>query len=149
MRRGLGTPQALPPFVLFHLPRLPSERNAMSGPPPAGLGEPSSSSSSLAAAPVISKHQIDVSQLPSVRDGSMSAQEEAIKRRKTCRFIEEVGRALKLPRVAIATAMVFFHRFYAKHSFNEQYVAGWWLFCNVRDGGEGSACLFVHARCRR
>jgi Cyclin, N-terminal domain len=107
-----------------------------------------------AAAPVISKHQIDVSQLPSVRDGSMTAQEEAIKRRKTCRFIEEVGRALKLPRVAIATAMVFFHRFYAKHSFNEQYVAGWWLDCNdVRhDGGEGNACfvcMLVHARCWR
>jgi Cyclin, N-terminal domain len=96
----------------------------MSSPPPAALGDPSSPSpsSSLAAAPIISKHQIDVSQLPSVRDGSMSAQEEAIKRRKTCRFIEEVGRMLKLPRVAVATAMVFFHRFYAKHSFNQQYV---------------------------
>jgi len=62
--------------------------------------------------------QIDTSQLPSVKHG-MSEKEEAIKRRKTCRFIEEVGRVLKLPRVAIATAMVFFHRFYAKHSFQE------------------------------
>jgi hypothetical protein len=69
-----------------------------------------------------SKHQIDVSQLPSVRDGSLTPQEEAMKRRKTCRFIEEVGRTLKLPRVAVATAMVFFHRFYAKHSFKDQYV---------------------------
>ena len=49
----------------------------------------------------------------------MSVSEEAIKRRKTCRFIEESGRILKLPRVAIATAMVFFHRFYAKHAFSE------------------------------
>ena len=49
----------------------------------------------------------------------MSLQEEAIKRRKTCRFIEEAGRVLKLPRVAVATAIVFFHRFYAKHSFQE------------------------------
>lgn len=49
----------------------------------------------------------------------MSVSEEAIKRRKTCRFIEESGRILKLPRVAIATAMVFFHRFYAKHAFSD------------------------------
>lgn len=61
---------------------------------------------------------LDISQLPSLKDG-MTAEEEAIKRRKTCRFIEEAGRKLKLPRVAVSTAMVFFHRFYAKHSFNE------------------------------
>lgn len=67
----------------------------------------------------IPKHQIDISQLPSVKDGSLTAQEESLKRRKTCRFIEEVGRVLKLPRVAVATAMVFFHRFYAKHSFTQ------------------------------
>jgi len=63
------------------------------------------------------KH-FDISQLPSLKAG-MSAEEEATKRRKTCRFIEESGRLLKLPRVAVATAMVFFHRFYAKHSFLE------------------------------
>lgn len=61
---------------------------------------------------------LDISQLPSLKDG-MSADEEATKRRKTCRFIEEAGRVLKLPRVAISTAMVFFHRFYAKHSFQD------------------------------
>ena len=60
----------------------------------------------------------DVSQLPSITQG-MSSVEEAMKRRKTCRFIEEAGRVLKLPRVAISTAMVFFHRFYAKHAFQE------------------------------
>ena len=60
----------------------------------------------------------DVSQLPSITKG-MSSVEEAMKRRKTCRFIEEAGRVLKLPRVAISTAMVFFHRFYAKHAFQE------------------------------
>jgi cyclin T len=60
----------------------------------------------------------DISQLPSLKKG-MSATEEATKRRKTCRFIEEAGRVLKLPRVAISTAMVFFHRFYAKHAFQE------------------------------
>lgn len=49
----------------------------------------------------------------------MTMEEEATKRRKTCRFIEEAGRVLRLPRVAISTAMVFFHRFFAKHSFQE------------------------------
>jgi cyclin T len=62
------------------------------------------------------KH-FDISQLPSLKDG-MTVKEESDKRRKTCRFIEEAGRVLKLPRVAVATAMVFFHRFYAKHSFS-------------------------------
>ena len=61
----------------------------------------------------------DISQLPSVIKDGMSVSEEAMKRRKTCRFIEESGRILKLPRLAIATAMVFFHRFYAKHAFSD------------------------------
>jgi hypothetical protein len=60
----------------------------------------------------------DISQLPSLKDG-MTAEEESMKRTKTCRFIEEAGRILKLPRVAVSTAMVFFHRFYAKHSFHQ------------------------------
>jgi cyclin T len=59
----------------------------------------------------------DISELPSVKDDGMSVEEEATKRKKTCRFIEEACRILKLPRVATATALVFFHRFYAKHSF--------------------------------
>jgi hypothetical protein len=61
----------------------------------------------------------DVSQLPSVKEDGMSVEEEASKRKKTCRFIEEACRILKLPRVATATALVFFHRFYAKHSFGK------------------------------
>jgi transcription initiation factor TFIIIB Brf1 subunit/transcription initiation factor TFIIB len=72
---------------------------------------------STAPAVAAPKH-FDISQLPSLKDG-MTIEEEAIKRRKTCRFIEEAGRMLKLPRVAVSTAMVFFHRFYAKHSFLE------------------------------
>ena len=60
----------------------------------------------------------DESKLPSRKD-KISASEERAKRRRTCRFIEEAGRSLQLPRVPIATAMVFFHRFFAKHSFAE------------------------------
>lgn len=70
------------------------------------------------SAVVSTSSHFDISQLPSLQKG-MSAQEESMKRRKTCRFIEEAGRVLKLPRVAISTAMVFFHRFYAKHAFQE------------------------------
>ena len=61
---------------------------------------------------------LDESHLPSRKDGISSA-EERDKRQRTCRFIETGGGILRLPRVAIATAMVFFHRFYAKHSFKE------------------------------
>jgi cyclin T len=66
----------------------------------------------------IASTHFDISQLPSLKDG-MTAEEESMKRTKTCRFIEEAGRILKLPRVAVSTAMVFFHRFYAKHSFQQ------------------------------
>ena len=69
----------------------------------------------MAAAP----KRFDISQLPSLQKDGMSVHEEALQRRKTCRFIEESGRVLKLPRVAVATAMVFFHRFYAKHAFSD------------------------------
>ncbi len=40
-------------------------------------------------------------------------------RRRTCRFLEEASRKLMLSRVAISTSMVFFHRFYAVHSFED------------------------------
>jgi cyclin T len=60
----------------------------------------------------------DETNLPSYKDG-ITSEEENLKRSRTCRFIEEAGRILKLPRLAVATAMVLFHRFYAKHSFAE------------------------------
>lgn len=65
-----------------------------------------------------SAKSFDVSQLPSLIKDGMTVEEESDRRRKTCRFIEEAGRILKLPRVAVSTAMVFFHRFYAKHAFS-------------------------------
>ena len=59
------------------------------------------------------------SQLPSCKSGFYSPEEERTTRRRTCRFLEEAGRVLKLPRVTISTSMVFFHRFYAVHSFED------------------------------
>lgn len=58
----------------------------------------------------------DENKLPSRKD-NISVAEERKKRGRTCRFLEQAGRSLQLPRVPIATAMVFFHRFFAKHSF--------------------------------
>lgn len=51
----------------------------------------------------------------------MTPEAERQARRRTCRFIEEAGQRsdLRLPRVAVATATVLFHRFYAKHAFQE------------------------------
>ena len=58
----------------------------------------------------------DISHLPSLKDG-MTVEQETTTRRKTCRFIMEAAKQLKFQSIAISTAMVFFHRFYAKHSF--------------------------------
>ena len=61
----------------------------------------------------------DETKLPSVAKDGLTPAEERRSRRRTCRFLEECGRILRLPRVAVATALVFFHRFYARHSFRE------------------------------
>uniref|UniRef100_A0A7S1BSR7 Cyclin-like domain-containing protein n=1 Tax=Corethron hystrix TaxID=216773 RepID=A0A7S1BSR7_9STRA len=60
----------------------------------------------------------DPSLLPSRFDG-MSWEEEKVHRKKTCRFLEEAGRKLRLPKVAIATSEVFFHRFFSKQSLEK------------------------------
>jgi len=40
-------------------------------------------------------------------------------RRNTCAFLQEAGMKLGLPQLTIATAIVFFHRFYATKKFSE------------------------------
>ena len=72
---------------------------------------------SAAVAPIKAYTFFDETQLPSCIRSNMKPEEELLKRIKTCRFIEEASRILRLPRVAISTAMVFIHRFYAVHSF--------------------------------
>lgn len=52
---------------------------------------------------------------PSRRDG-MTAKQEQQYRVSTCHHLQEVGKKLKLPQLAIATAIVFFHRFFARQS---------------------------------
>lgn len=63
--------------------------------------------------------EFDLSQLPSLHKDNMTIAEESNLRHRSCRFIEEAAKILRLPRVAVATAIVFFHRFYAKHAFSD------------------------------
>jgi len=56
-----------------------------------------------------------VADSPSRRDG-ISDEEEKDNRKHTCGFIQEVGMKLKMPQYTIATAIVYFHRFYMRHS---------------------------------
>ncbi|KAI9318671.1 cyclin-like protein [Dichotomocladium elegans] len=55
--------------------------------------------------------------LPSIANGEMSASEERRKRTQGCTFIHHLGCRLDVPQLTVATAMVFFHRFYTRHSF--------------------------------
>ncbi|KAI7882465.1 cyclin-like protein [Lichtheimia hyalospora FSU 10163] len=55
---------------------------------------------------------------PSVTNGDMSEDEERLRRFQGCTFIEYLGCRLKAPQPTVATAMVFFHRFYTRHSFS-------------------------------
>jgi len=87
-------------------------------PPPATMSKPKA----IPLVPIPTSC-FDENHLPSVlhQPDPMTPDAERQARRRTCRFIEEAGgqRCLRLPRVAIATATVFFHRFYAKQAFQE------------------------------
>eukprot|EP01080_Neovahlkampfia_damariscottae_P000734 gene734-8986_t len=56
-------------------------------------------------------------------------------RKSTCAFIQEVGISLKVPQLTIATAWVYFHRFYVLHSFKayDRHIVG-------------GTCLFLAAK---
>lgn len=92
--------------------------------PPAPSSHPGSGARPAPPTPSPSRPDDDSSRvfdedaLPSRRH-HVSAAEERTKRRKTCHFIQVAGRKLKLPHVAIATTMLLFHHFYARHSFTE------------------------------
>ncbi|KAL7538238.1 hypothetical protein ACHAXR_008389 [Thalassiosira sp. AJA248-18] len=97
-----------------HRPPPPPPNNARPPPP-----RPPPPSTSIPRVPIASSY-FDENHLPSVlhQPNPMTPDAERQARRRTCRFIEEAGqRALRQGRVAVATATVFFHRFYAKHAF--------------------------------
>lgn len=65
----------------------------------------------------------------------ISEAEEKENRHNTCGFIQEVGMKLKMPQYTIATAIVYFHRFYMRNSmksFDRHLV--------------GTACLFLSGK---
>jgi len=47
----------------------------------------------------------------------VAREKEQTIRKLTCAFLQESGQALRLPQLSIATAIVFFHRFYARMSY--------------------------------
>jgi len=55
---------------------------------------------------------------PSRADDVTAAEENAL-REKTCGFIDKIGVELRLPKIPIATAQTFFHRFFARQSFKK------------------------------
>jgi transcription initiation factor TFIIIB Brf1 subunit/transcription initiation factor TFIIB len=55
---------------------------------------------------------------PSVEDG-LPKQVEINQRRTTCAFMQDAGMKLRLPQLSIATGIVFFHKFYDRHSLKE------------------------------
>jgi len=71
---------------------------------------------------------------PSRKDG-FSLAEENENRRSTCGFIQEVGMKLKMPQYTIATAIVYFHRFFMRHSMKhyDRHLVG-------------TACLFLSGK---
>ncbi|CAM9211591.1 unnamed protein product, partial [Choristocarpus tenellus] len=71
---------------------------------------------------------------PSRKDG-MSEVLEKEYRRKTCLFLKQAGKSLDLPMEAIATAHVFFHKFFVLQSFSQHD-----RFCVA------SACLFLASK---
>lgn len=57
----------------------------------------------------------DLLRTPSIIDG-LSPEKERENRGKGVNFILQVGIMLKLPQITLATASVFLHRFYMRHS---------------------------------
>jgi cyclin T len=83
-------------------------------PPPSSSGPPHQPPPPSTPSPTFSENQ-----LPSVKSGFYSVEQELSIRSKTCRFIAEAGRSLKLPPLTTYTAMVLLQRFYAVHSFKD------------------------------
>lgn len=103
---------------------------AVRAPPPPTTGKggypsaaPAAAAQAPAAAPaprpnpwILRPEELERS--PSRADGVAAALEKGY-RRKTCFFIDECGLKLKLHRMAVATAHVFLHRFFARQSFRK------------------------------
>ncbi|GMI05017.1 hypothetical protein TrRE_jg13540 [Triparma retinervis] len=80
----------------------------------------------------------DPNSLPSVASGEMTVEVEARERGEGLQFILYLGKVLNLPRLTWSTALVFYHRFYSRQSFNshdklETAIACLFLACKVEE----------------
>ncbi|KAI8337263.1 cyclin-like protein [Chlamydoabsidia padenii] len=88
---------------------------------------------------------------PTIVNHGASVLQEQSKRAQGCAYIQTVGCRLQVPQITVATAMVYFHRFYMRCSFkdhNMNQVAGAcvYLACKVEESSRKvndvtSACL--------
>ncbi|ORX44024.1 cyclin-like protein [Hesseltinella vesiculosa] len=88
---------------------------------------------------------------PSITHDGLSAAEEQQTRSKGCLFIQAIGCQLGLPQNTVATAMVYFHRFYMRYCFSDfssDYLAATciYLACKVEESSRkvndvATACM--------
>ncbi|KAL3420957.1 cyclin-K [Phlyctema vagabunda] len=119
------TKKRIPPAVPSP-PPLASRTRSRSRSPPASLrlSHENDSSRRIMASPAASGAELagqwyfnetEANNTPSVLEG-ISIVEERSRRAKGVNFITQAGIVLKLPQLTIATASVFFHRFYMRYS---------------------------------
>ncbi|KAI8081301.1 P-TEFB associated cyclin, cyclin T Pch1 [Halteromyces radiatus] len=90
---------------------------------------------------------------PTIAHDGVSISQEHRKRAQGCAFIQTVGCRLAVPQITVATAMVYFHRFYMRCSFNDynmNHIGGAciYLACKVEESSRKvsdvtSACLMA------
>ncbi|KAI8139213.1 cyclin-like protein [Fennellomyces sp. T-0311] len=61
----------------------------------------------------------ELQQVPSIASGSKNVAEERQLRMYGCNYIQAIGGRLDIPQLTISTAMVYFHRFFARESFDK------------------------------
>lgn len=61
----------------------------------------------------------DLAKTPTISQKLISEKEERGERSRGCLFIVQVGMELQLPQITIATACVYFHRFYMRMTFKD------------------------------
>ncbi|KAG2221143.1 hypothetical protein INT45_004452, partial [Circinella minor] len=100
----------------------------------------------------------ELQHVPSVASGAMDVAEERKQRIYGCTFIQATGCRLELPQLTISTAMVYFHRFFSRESFNNhryEHIAATciYLACKVEESSRrpsdvAEACIQYRASSR-
>ncbi|KAI8063748.1 cyclin-like protein [Gongronella butleri] len=98
----------------------------------------------------------EVLSAPSIVHDGLSVAQEQRTRANSCSFIQAIGCQLGLPQNTVATAMVYFHRFYMRYCFSDytsDYIAGTcvYLACKVEESSRkvsdvATACVMNRYR---